>query len=399
MKIIIFTNYFPPELGAASSRIYNLAKGLQQEGHNLEVVAPLPNYPKGEIFEEYKGSFRKNETIDGIKVNRFWIYATVSKKAIQRLFGMLSFAITLWFGIFSYLKKKPDVVIIQHSPLLVSFSAMLLSKLLPRCKRVLNVSDLWPLSALELGAMKKGIFYSLLEKIELFNYKNAHLILGQSNEILQHVNERCNKPLFLYRNISPVGNSKQSVKEKGKNGALRIVYAGLLGVAQGVYDICQHVDFKKLNVEFHIYGGGNEEKQISDFIKNNPACNIFYHGSLPKDELLKILPTFHASIVPLASRIYGAVPSKIYELITYSVPIIFCGGGEGAKIIEENNLGYTSEPGDFEALESNIKKLAGLSTSGYNELIENCVSMAQRKLNFQKQIEDLNQELIKFANK
>src|SRR5690625_5239960 len=140
-KVEIITNYFPPEMGAASNRIFTLAKGLQSSGYDVEVVAPLPNYPFGEIFEEYKGKFSKNEQIDDIAVKRFWAYPNVSKNFFLRFFGMLSFALTLWAGIFHYLKRRPDIMVIQYSPQLVSFSALLLAKLLPGCKRVLNVSD------------------------------------------------------------------------------------------------------------------------------------------------------------------------------------------------------------------------------------------------------------------
>jgi glycosyltransferase involved in cell wall biosynthesis len=398
MKILIFSNYFPPEVGAASNRIFYLAKGLKCTGHGVEVVSPLPNYPKGEIFDDYKGSFRKKEEIEGITVNRFWIFATVSKNFFLRFLGMVSFALSFWLDIFHYFKEKPDAILIQHSPLLVSFSAMILTKLLPDCKRVLNVSDLWPLTALELGAMDRGIMYSIMEKIEHFNYKNAHEIIGQSHEILQHVKERCNKPLFLYRNISPQYTAGNINFEKYHNGQFKIVYAGLLGVAQGMYDLCRNVDFHKLGVELHIYGGGSEEFQISEYVEKNRFSNIYFHGSVPKDELHEILPQFHASIVPLANQIYGAVPSKIYELISFGVPILFCGGGEGANIIKENSVGFVSDPANFSQLEENISVIRNLTSQEYENILLNCKKMTAVKLNYKDQIKQLDTELKTLCN-
>lgn len=396
MRILIFTNYFPPEMGAASNRIFYLASGLKNLGHNVEVVAPLPNYPKGKIFEQYRGKFKFFENMDGIGVHRYWIYATISKNAFSRALGMVSFAASFWAGMFKFRSKKPDLVIIQHSPLFVSFSALILSSFFPECKRILNVSDLWPLSALELGVMHKGHLYNTLEKIELYNYRHSDLIMGQSNEILHHVKSKCGKPLFLYRNIAPEEHRAEIIKFK--NG-IKIIYAGLLGVAQGVFEICRNVNFKKLGVEFHIYGGGHEESMIKEYIEQNTESNIFYHGSVSKAELHKILPQYHASIVPLANRIYGAVPSKIYELISLNVPILFCGGGEGSDIVKDNRVGFISEPGDFKQLSSNISKFVDMDEQTYKQLMDNCTAMTSDQLNFQYQIEQLNNRLKNITNK
>ena len=53
--ILIITNYFPPETGAASNRIFHLAKGLQKHKYKVSVLTPLPNYPKGKVFEGFRG--------------------------------------------------------------------------------------------------------------------------------------------------------------------------------------------------------------------------------------------------------------------------------------------------------------------------------------------------------
>ena len=102
---------------------------------------------------------------------------------------------------YSLFKKTPKKVIIQCSPLFVGFFAVLISKLKHKTI-ILNVSDLWPLAGLQMGILKKGFYYSLLERIERFNYKSARLILGQSEEILKHIKFILpKKNLCLYRNL------------------------------------------------------------------------------------------------------------------------------------------------------------------------------------------------------
>ena len=63
MKIIIVSNYYPPEIGAASNRIYNLSNSLSKHYDSVNVIAPLPNYPTGKIFKNYIGKIFKKEII------------------------------------------------------------------------------------------------------------------------------------------------------------------------------------------------------------------------------------------------------------------------------------------------------------------------------------------------
>ena len=159
--ILIISNYFPPESGAASNRIYTLASSLTENNYEVTVVCPLPNYPFGKIFDTHKGK-RYSKTIENnLIVYRLWLFASNSKNKFVRLFSMLSFAIHLFF--FLLFKKTPKKVLIQCSPLFVGFFGVLISKI-KRKKIILNVSDLWPLAGLEMGLLNKGRYYSNFTK-------------------------------------------------------------------------------------------------------------------------------------------------------------------------------------------------------------------------------------------
>lgn len=369
-----------------------MAEQLQLQGAEVEVICPLPNYPHGTILKGYKFKLFKIEKINNIKLYRFFIFPSISKAFIARVFSMSSFAFSLWLFAFNYKSlKNTNFVIVQHSPLLVSFSAIVLFKKLFRKKIILNVSDLWPLSALDLGVVKKGKFYNLLEFIQKFNYNNANSFIGQSKEILSQISSYNNKPKFLYRNIPKYIQTNIQVKSK----STKIVYAGLLGVAQGILSIIENINFKNINIEFHIYGDGTEKNKIKTFISKNSNCNIFIKDSLPKKELDKIMSNFDASLIPLRKSIYGAVPSKIFDAISHGLPILFCGDGEGEKIILNNKLGFCSKSGDFSELNINLIKLNNLNEADYSKLSKNCLKVSKDKFNFQNQIVSLNNFLKK----
>ena len=57
MHVLIVTNYFAPEGGAAAVRLTRLAKQLAARGHEVTVLTSLPHYPQGRIQDGYRGRF------------------------------------------------------------------------------------------------------------------------------------------------------------------------------------------------------------------------------------------------------------------------------------------------------------------------------------------------------
>ncbi|MCD2258225.1 glycosyltransferase family 4 protein [Psychroserpens luteolus] len=378
--ILIITSYFPPEIGAASNRIFQLADGLQKRGFNVNVLTPLPNYPTGKIFKDYKGKFKHISVENNITVNRLWIYASNSKNKLLRLIAMLSYSFSLvWFFIWH---KVPKTVIVQSPPLLVAFTCLFFLRKKKR-NLILNVSDLWPIAGLELGAFKKNFSYKMLERIERYNYKKASLVLGQSEEILTHVTSLFSKKrTFLYRNF-PEFDPPEIVKGTTTHKKLKVVYAGLLGIAQGIYKLCQELDYN--DIELHIYGSGAEQSKIEDFLSNHPELPVFYHGHVTREELHGLLVQYDVAIIPLLNRIYGSVPSKIFEYARLGLPMLYFGGGEGESIIEAHKLGWVAKSGDYNNLNKVISKINTFSAEEKRSIQKEALV----HFNFSNQLEKL----------
>lgn len=387
MKVLIVSFYYEPELGAAPSRITNLAKGLKASGMDVDVLTCLPNYPKGRVFDGYRGRFSMKETIDGIGVYRYWTYATVSKNPFKRVLAMTSYAVAMWaFAFRRKLIKGYDRVIVQSPPIMVSASAMLLFGKLYGKNTVLNVSDLWPGSAVELGFVRKGsLSFKVLSCLERFIYRNASSVMGQSQEIVAHVNSMFpSKRTFLYLNLQP-SEENGALLPKERQATLRIVYAGLFGVAQGMLQLLKSIDFVSLGVEMHLYGGGNQADEIADYIKDGDK-NIWYHGYVPKQQMNEELKKYDLSIIPLAAAIHGAVPSKIFDLLPTGVPILFSGEGEGARIVSEHGFGLVSAYGDYASLANNIKAFKEMPANEYAAYSRNCLCASRDEFSFSRQL-------------
>jgi glycosyltransferase involved in cell wall biosynthesis len=391
-EILIISNYYPPEKGAAANRIEQLALKLHQNNYKVSVICPLGNYPKGELFAEYKGKFSVTENRDNITVKRLWIYPSVSKNILVRILSVLSFSLSLFF--YLIFKKTPHKVVVQSPPLLLSFISVLVLSWKKK-KIILNVSDLWPLAAIELNALKEN---SLSHKFSLFLehfiYKKATLILGQSNEIIKHVQYLFpNKECYLYRNFPDHLATGMELNTK-ENQPIKIFYAGLLGIAQGVFELCQKIDLKELNIELHIFGDGAEKSQIEQLTSFKKEQKIFFHGMMERKDLHETLKTFDIAIVPLKTRIYGSVPSKIFEYGSLGFPILYFGGGEGENIVNENHLGWVAAVEDYDDLNKKLAVISKTSKFDLDAMKQMIFNETQIVFNLDHQMNDLIQKSV-----
>ncbi|MGL2962661.1 glycosyltransferase family 4 protein [Flavobacterium sp. RSB2_4_14] len=385
--ILIISNYYPPEKGAAANRIEQLALKLHQNNYNVSVVCPLGNYPKGALFPEYKGKFSVTENRENITVKRLWIYPSVSKNIFIRILSVLSFSLSLFF--YLLFNKTPKKVVIQSPPLLLSFISVFVLSLKNK-KIILNVSDLWPLAAIELKALKENSFsHKISLFLERFIYKKTTLILGQSNEIISHVHSIFpDKKFFLYRNFPDHQVLTMELKTVEKQ-PIKIFYAGLLGIAQGVLELCKKIKLEGLNIEFHIFGDGVEKNQIEALISLQTEQKVFFHGMLDRKELHEKLKTFDIAIVPLKTRIYGSVPSKIFEYGSLGFPIVYFGGGEGENIVEENNLGWVVEVQNYKDLNKKLLDISKLTKAELDVMKKRIFNQSQKTFDLNNQVKNL----------
>ena len=396
MKIVLLTEYYKPEMGASQNRLYEMVMGLKDAGNEISVVTGMPNYPTGKIFDAYRGKFKSSETIDGVFIKRFWLYASNSKKSIPRILNMISFTITAFCAL-PYLRKvKPDYLIVESVPLPITVTARMLARMCG-AKLVGNVPDLWPLTAKEMGAMSgDSMLYKFLERVERRFYKKSYIILGQSQQIVDYIKDHGGKEVYLFRN--GVDNRRFASVERTRNDDKFIItYAGILGYAQGLFELCQNVNFKEVGAEFHIYGAGGEKEQIEAFLNENPDRGIFYHGTVSREDVPQVLINSDATLVPLIKQIYGAVPSKIYESMAAGLPILFSGEGEGQRIVEKYQIGLVAAAKDYAKIQENIKTLA--SNKELRETMKNnCVDCANNVFNRPKQIVAMNAYLNEKLN-
>lgn len=115
MRILILTQYYPPEVGAAQNRLSCLARFLKRAGHSVTVLTAVPNYPSGNIHAQYRNRLIVEEVEEGITVLRTWLYTRPGLRFFGRLANYLSFsALALVMAVNKV--GRQDVVITECPP-------------------------------------------------------------------------------------------------------------------------------------------------------------------------------------------------------------------------------------------------------------------------------------------
>lgn len=388
MKILFLTQYCPPEVGAPQNRIFEFAKQLKSFGHEVSILTAMPNYPKGEIFDEYKGKKTCVEEIDGIRIVRTSIYASKDKSFTKRLRNYLSFTFSSLFQGAKYIDNQ-DVIITESPPLFLGWSGYRLAKK-KKAKFVFNISDLWPESAVKLGVLNNKLFIKMSTWLEEFCYKKAAAITGQTKGIVENITARGfdKKKVHLITNgvdtefFSRENRSEALRKELRIDGKFAVCYAGIHGIAQGLEVIIDTAEKLKdyEDIRFVFFGEGPEKDKLIAMVQEKSLSNVDFHTIQPKANMPKIVASMDATIIPLKKLelFKGALPSKMFEALASELPIVMAVEGEAKELIDNAKAGITVEPENSEAVKEAVLTLykdeklrAQMGRSGRKYVMEN----------------------------
>ena len=371
LRIVLLTQYYPPEVGAPQNRLSDLARRLAERGHAVTVLTALPNYPRGEIYAEYNGRYFVDEHIDGIRVIRSWVYATREKSFSRRLLNYLSFALTsIFWGIWKL--GAQDIIVAESPPLFVGISAVILGKL-KRAKFIFNVSDLWPASAVALGFLRNPMVIGLSRWLEEFIYWRADAITGQTEGIVDDIRRRVpRKRVDLITNGVDVqgfpagteGSPRSDARaEYGCGKRFVVGYAGLHGLAQGLETVIEAADILRGHgdILFVFVGDGPERERLIECAAQRKLANIKFLGPQARSQMARMYQMFDVAVVPLkrCSIFKGALPSKMLEAMAAAVPVVVSIEGEARLLVLRAQAGIAVEPEDARGIANAILQLSG----------------------------------------
>lgn len=368
MHILFLTDNFPPEVNAPASRTYEHALCWVARGCKVTVITCFPNFPEGKIFHGYKNKWYDSEVIDGINVVRVKTFISANEGIFLRTIDYLSFMFSSFFaGLF---QKKPDVILATSPQFFTSISGWLLATVRRR-PFIFELRDLWPISIVAVGVMRKSYIIKLLEKLELFLYKKSDAIVSLTDSFKLDLTSRGIDPnkIYVIQNGVDLGfyqpieykDSKLLSKHSIKNKFI-IGYIGTHGMAHGlevVIDAAKKL-IKYPEILFLMVGSGASKNLIQRLAKSENLNNILFIDIQPKKRIKSYYSICDLSLIHLKdNEVFSKViPSKLFESMGMGIPILMSlPKGEATKIVEDHKCGVIIPPEDGKLLANSILEL------------------------------------------
>jgi colanic acid biosynthesis glycosyl transferase WcaI len=360
-KILVMTQFFPPETGAASVRTAAVVRELGCRGYDVTVVAAFPSFPSGVIEGSYRGRSLVEESFDGVRIIRLWTYASPRLSKFDRILNWLTFGASLAIYLFVN-RQRPDFIYVSVPPLSLMPLAVL-AKRLYGAPLIADVRDVLPDRALHLEMWKRnGLLTRFVGFVASRFYAWTDLIATLNETCRDEIIARCDKPdkVIVFPNgFDPITPTSVSPYQRSA-GEFVASYAGNIGMTSGVDVILDAAEHLKQMPRFRllIIGGGNERAKLESRIKKDGLTNVTMLGPRTAEDAASAQLESDLCIVPLRKGVPDTIPKKLYDALALGRPVVVCANGEAARFIDESGGGVCINPEDGLSLAGAIRRLA-----------------------------------------
>jgi len=389
MKILTISVAYPPEIRSASHLIQELAEELRDRGHTITVATCYPHYNLAENISKEEYSECSFEA--GIRVIR--IHTPPHHKVNFIIRGLSQLTLSYFFQskIRKYLNDGVDAVVV-YSPPLPLWKVGQFVKETYRARFVLNIQDIFPQNAVDLGVLRNPLLIRFFERMERKAYRYADVVTVHSPSngefLLKQRKVPVSKLVTLY-NWVHVG----AYEEPRNSGFYRnrlhlekafiVFFGGVLGPSQGldlIVDAAKEIQHLE-EIVILITGDGMEKDRLMKQTRRADLKNVIFHPFVSKEEYGKLLREVDVGLVCLtAKNKTPVVPGKILGYMAAGIPVLALLNREsdGHQIIHEARCGYSDIPDNPQKAAQMIIKmyeekdrLKELGLNGYQYAVKN----------------------------
>lgn len=336
-RILYLSFYFEPDLCAGSFRNSPLVKELSEQVKGraeIDLITTLPNR-----YSTYEADAPKFEERDNCSIYRIAIPKHESGMKDQ----VVSFK-TYYQQVKKIVKgKKYDLVVASSSRLFTAYLGYSVAKKL-KVPLYLDIRDIFydTLEDVLEGGVVKKLALPVIKKIEkrTFSYaSHINLISGGFKPYFHSYNNAA----YTYfpngiDNIFIEAN-KGAIQEASNSKIKTITYAGNIGEGQGLHKIVpQAAKALEGKFKFLIIGDGGAKNKLEEEIEKLQVSNVELHPPVNREKLIETYKESDFLFAHLNN--YAAfdkvLPSKLFELATFTKPVIAGVGGFAANFVKTN---------------------------------------------------------------
>jgi glycosyltransferase involved in cell wall biosynthesis len=365
MKALLIHQAFVSPKEAGGTRHFEFAQHLRRQGHDLTIVASSLSYLTGTRASKHSGLVTK-EIADGVNVLRAYTLSCLHKSFFWRVISFLSFMCSSVVA--SFRAGPVDLVIGTSPPIFQAFSAWLVS-FLRRRPLLLEIRDLWPEFAVDMGVLRSKTLIALARRLEKFLYARAAHIIVNSPAYRDYLIGKGvpEKKISLIPNgvdpemFKPESDGRAFREELGSNGDFIVTYAGALGMANDIPAILNAAaelrDEKE--IRFLLVGDGKERPNLQKMADDLQLTNVKFTGARPKSEIADVLAASDACLatlldIPMFRTTY---PNKVFDYMASARPTVLGIDGVIRKVIDDANGGIFVPPGNPKGLAAAVLRL------------------------------------------
>lgn len=371
VRICFLTHYYPPEVGAPQARISALAAALSERGASVTVHTGFPNYPDGAIRPPYRNRPFQIERDGPVRVVRTAVYPTANSGFARRILNHASLSASALAG--APLSGPADVVVCESPPLFLAGAAIPYARA-KRARLLLNVADRWPTSAVELGALTNARAVAAAEALERAAYRSAAAISVPTEGLVSDLEAVPAAAGKVVRLAPSVDVERFDPAPRERAGPLRVLYAGTIGMAQGLDTLVEAARLAGPEVvDVTVAGDGADAPVLRERLRADRVENVHMSGGVAHELVPALYADADASVVLLRDRriFEGALPTKMLEAMAAGRAIVLSARGEAVRVLEGCGAGVVVPPEDpaalaaaFSDLVLDPRRLAALGAAG-----------------------------------